>query len=56
MGVRAAQSVHDAEIIMIRSFNGDTGLSVKNASLLCGIYPDCSLRQKVWRVSSSLTG
>lgn len=54
--VWAVQSLHDAEIIMIRSVRGDIGLSVKNASLLCGIYTDCSLRQKVWRVLSSLTG
>lgn len=42
-------------LIMIRSVKEGIGLSDKVASLLRGTFTDCSLRQKVWRVFSSVT-
>lgn len=47
--------VHSEILIMIQFVKGGTELSDKDASLLCGIYTDCSLRQ-VCRVLSSVTG
>ncbi len=42
-------------LIMIGFVKEGIGLSDKDASLLRGTFTDCSLRQKVWGVFSSVT-
>lgn len=42
--------VHSEILIMVGFVKKGIGLSDKDASLLCGIFKECSLRQKVWRM------